>query len=1092
MILPSRKYLTLIVCLILNTTLIYGQNESVLKLVNPWIGTSDTRTPSLWGSEGGTYPGAVAPFGFVQLTPETGRGNSRGYDSQDSTIYFFSCIRHLTGYPNGSSGRIHIMPVYGQDSLEIANYSRPFNHSDEQATPGYYTVLFRDNGTRVEVSAAEHTGMFRFTFPANVIPKIRLTDLGKLESRSNSILIADTICHTVLSFSTDYSEKEKIPGGCILTFPAVEHGESSIILKIGVSLINRESSENNLEAETNGWDFDQFKERNQQKWTDALSVITVDDTSKINKTIFYTALYHSMLMPWIISDVKGNYKGADKVIHKVKGKHQYGGFSAWDTFRSLHPLLTLIAPDRQQEMLNSLLDYFQQAGSLPDGPMTGNHIIPIIVDSYFKGVVDFDPILAYNAMNASLTKAAVSKDFADYQELGYVPAIHSESVTKSVEFAYDDWVLSQFAEKVIGDPEGHTLLEKRSFNYQHHFNAQAMGLVPRNGDQYLIEPGNIGYKEGDQWSYSMFVPHDPRGLINLFGGDNEFAHHLDSALKNQLILFDNEPVLHVPYLFNYANRADLTQKWTRNLMKTHYTNRPFGLPGNDDHGAMSSWYVFSAMGFFPQCPGRALFDLGSPIFKSVTINLSNGKKWVINTKNNGEDHPYVKTIALNRQPYKKLWLSNDTILKGGVISFEMSKTTSLALNPDTDYIAPSETKQRSDFVISNTLFSLKHVAPDQEFFVTFKIQNRGSAGTKILRLLVDGEEFSKKNVFLEKDSAVVDSIACRLYPLGKRKIRIDNGKDQVVEVIKSVVSPATANWVTEIKSKTISNIDSSLKFTYLVQNKGGISETAVITTFADDTLFTKSSISLKPGERKQLTGQIKFKSAGFHTLKIGSKTIPIKIYSQNIDSKVIAINPESLVSGDTLTDQSGLRNQGILHRKTTEENPEIKNIKTDLNTFVEFPNSPSLDELDEKITVMAWVKPSHGRHQLSDIITKGDFISLQTHGAQSLSWFAGGWGRGSVSAKLPDDWINNWHHIAGVAEGKTLKIFIDGVEADSRSIDPPANLSSKARWMIGRNEEFPDQRFFYGFVNHFKIFVEPLTNEEIKAEMLKDNPNSEF
>ena len=188
MTLPPRKYLTLIVCLILNTTLIYGQNESILKLVNPWIGTSDTRTPSLWGSEGGTYPGAVAPFGFVQLTPETGIGSSKGYDFQDSTIYFFSCIRHSTGYPNGSSGRIHIMPVDGQDSLESINYKRSYTHSDEQATPGYYTVLFRDNGTRIEVSAAEHTGMFRFTFPANVIPKIRLTDLGKLESRSNSIL----------------------------------------------------------------------------------------------------------------------------------------------------------------------------------------------------------------------------------------------------------------------------------------------------------------------------------------------------------------------------------------------------------------------------------------------------------------------------------------------------------------------------------------------------------------------------------------------------------------------------------------------------------------------------------------------------------------------------------------------------------------------------------------------------------------------------------------------------------------------------------------------------------------------------------------
>jgi len=303
-------------------------------------------------------------------------------------------------------------------------------------------------------------------------------------------------------------------------------------MKLGMSTIDFKSTWMNLKTEADTWYFDQFKKINQKKWIDALSIIEIDDTSRVNKTIFYTALYHSFLIPWIISDVQGNYKGADGLIRKTKGKNQYGAFSAWDTFRSLHPLLCLIAPERQNDMVLSMLDQFEQTGRLPKGPMTGNHVIAIIVDTYMKGIRGFDSKLVYKAMKASLSSSSGSTDMSAYQELGYVPSSFTESVTRTVEYAYDDWALAQFAGIVMLEKDDYRELIQRRFNYRNLFDPGSLFLLPRNGNKFIPEPGNFGYKEGDKWSYSLFVPQNPRDLINLTGGNKEFMLRLDSALAN--------------------------------------------------------------------------------------------------------------------------------------------------------------------------------------------------------------------------------------------------------------------------------------------------------------------------------------------------------------------------------------------------------------------------------------------------------------------------------------------------------------------------------------------------------------------------------
>lgn len=338
--------------------------------VNPFIGTGKSNVITRWGSEGGVYPGAVAPNGFVQLTPQT---RAAGYDYGDQSILFFSCIAHFSGFPSGSSGDLLVMPVNGGFN------PRPFSHTDEKATPGYYSVLFRDNGTLVEATATGRAGMFRFTFMPHVVPQIFVSDSGWYKA--------------AVTFNEPYLSKEKVDKGYVVTF-APGFSEKVILLNVSASTVSKESAERNIAVELKPG-FDKIKEETYAKWEKALSVITVTDTSATNKTIFYTALYHSLLMPWIISDVDGVYRGADKQVHVVKDRVEYGGFSPWDTFRSLHPLLCLLFPDKQSEMVLSMLDIYQQTGFLPIETMTGNHAVPIIVDSYLKGVPGIDSILVW-------------------------------------------------------------------------------------------------------------------------------------------------------------------------------------------------------------------------------------------------------------------------------------------------------------------------------------------------------------------------------------------------------------------------------------------------------------------------------------------------------------------------------------------------------------------------------------------------------------------------------------------------------------------------------------------------------------------------
>ena len=344
--------------------------QSNSRYVNPFIGTDKSDVITKWGSEGGTYPGAVAPWGAVQLTPETRMHEPQGYYYSDSLIYFFSCFHHMSGFPGGSAGRFYVMPVADTTAFNIGKYASRFSHNSEIAKPGYYSVYLNNNNTRVEATASDRCGVFRFTYPAGIQPFLFVS-----KDRSN----------IAMRFNTAVAEEQIVDDGKILSFKSAPDAPTIIEMQLSNYYVSEESAGRNIGMETGTDSFDKVYQKTAVKWEEALALVSIDDPSEKNKTIFYTALYHSLLVPWVISDADGYYRGHDgKIYHS--DHTQYEGFSPWDTFRTLHPLLSLLFPGRQKDMVLSLLDIYRQTGHLPTESMTGNHSVNIIVDSWRKGI----------------------------------------------------------------------------------------------------------------------------------------------------------------------------------------------------------------------------------------------------------------------------------------------------------------------------------------------------------------------------------------------------------------------------------------------------------------------------------------------------------------------------------------------------------------------------------------------------------------------------------------------------------------------------------------------------------------------------------
>ncbi|HZK65108.1 MAG TPA: glycoside hydrolase domain-containing protein, partial [Puia sp.] len=700
----------------------------------------------------------------------------------------------------------------------------------------------------------------------------------------------------------------------------------------------------------------------------------------------------------------------------------------------------------------------------------GNHSIPILVDSYLKGIKNLDSTLMYEAMKKSIVQGPfVQEDMVLYQQ-GFIPYPHSESVTRTVEYTYDDWALARFADQVMHDQTLSKQLMQRSRNYRNLFNPDELCLLPRKDNTFYHGTGNAGYKEGDQWVYTYFLPHHQRDLINLLGGDEHFIKGLDSARADKRIVFDNETLLHAPYLLNSTAYPYKTQQWVHDIMHNRYGNSPGGLPGNDDLGAMSSWFVWSALGLFPVCPGNPVYAIGTPLFREATLSLPEGKKWRIVSANNSGENYYVKSIAVNGESFHEKWLPHATLVQGGEILYNMDS------QPDKEKIPgfiPGETDSVLQVSLSGFSVREHRVKPDAPFWIRFTLHNEGATGTTIVKLHINDSLVIQKNCFIQHHTTTQDSISCRLYAYGRNRLKIEGLPSRELTVVRPAHPVKAVPQVTGLQATPVIRKGSRIYYNYIVKNTGGDKQKFIIPALLNGKPVLRDTVVLNAGDScKRIHAIAPDLKQGLYALQVMNTTTKIRICAIAADAIVLDI-PDEIHFTEKAKDVSGFGNDGF---------------PSDEGNYTSLPHTASLDSNGTTLTLMAWIYDPGDKRKLTDLLAKGDNHVLQLKGSAGLSFFAGGWGRGDCTVALPGDWRNQWHHIAGVCTGTDLRLYIDGALKGTTPLEEVVNLNVAAGWSIGGNEEFPLDRSFDGKMKGVKIFTALLDEAAIKAIYQKEKP----
>lgn len=714
-----------------------NQLNSPADYVNPFLGT---------GGHGHTYPGVSLPFGMIQLSPDTrleGWDGCSAYHNTDSVIYGFSHT-HLSGTGCSDYGDILIMPVKGRVELDNYGFRSGFDKTTEKASPGYYEVELKKPGVKVELTTTLRTGMHRYTFKDSnetgividlkhrdivLESKLKVTGVDEVEGiRISQAWASRQVLYFVIRFSKPMTGCRLQSGGKSLSNTNEANGtdikalfsfglksDEPLELKIGISAISAEGARNNLIKENPGWDFDKTVQQAMNTWNRELGKIEVEGGTKDQKTVFYTALYHSMLSPNLYMDADRQYFGRDHKPHTAEGFDYYTVFSLWDTYRAEHPLLSLIDRKRTNDFINTFLRQYKEGGKLPvwelssneTGCMIGYHSVPVIVDAYLKGIRDYDTGLAFAAMKNSAEMDELGLKY--YKTMGYIPSDkEGESVSRTLEYAFDDWCIAQMA-KETGNTMDYGVFIRRAQHYKNLFDASNGFMRAKSNASWFVpfDPAevNFNYTEANAWQYSFYVPQDISGLMELMGGREKFAVKLDSMFsassktsgREQADIsgmigqyaHGNEPSHHMAYLYDYAGQPWKTQELIHRICSELYRNDPDGLCGNEDCGQMSAWYVLSAMGFYPVVPASGVYAIGTPLFPKVTIHLENGKTFIIEAKDIGPENYYIKSAMLNGNIYNKCYISHSDIMQGGLLSFNMSA------KPDTTWGT-----RRSDIPVS--------------------------------------------------------------------------------------------------------------------------------------------------------------------------------------------------------------------------------------------------------------------------------------------------------------------------------------------------------------------------------------------------------
>lgn len=693
------------------------KTNSLSSYVNPFIGT---------GGHGHTYPGATMPFGMVQLSPDTrldGWDGCSGYHYSDEYIYGFSHT-HLSGTGVSDYGDILLMPtnapILNNGADGKPGYRAHFSHENEIASPGYYSVHLDSTNINVSLTVTERTGMHKYQYPSKENQFLILDLDHRDELLSHEINVNSATSISGHRFSKAWAEDQRLYFYMTFSKPiknwdfkfekspnkrAFEFDNPNndpIYVSVGISAVDIEGAKNNLFQEIGELSFDDIKQVAHETWENQLEKVVVESNNEQHKEVFYTSLYHSMLAPNLYQDFDGRYRGMDLEIHKNEKHTNYTVFSLWDTYRATHPLFTIIEQERTNDFINTFINKYEEGGIMPiwdlsanyTGCMIGYHAVPVISDAYLKGITGYDAEKAYKAMKHSAMQNKLGLE--SYKQYGFIPVEkESESVSKTLEYAYDDWTIAQMA-KAMEKMDDYEYFSKRAQAYKNIYDPESKFMRGRIRNTWFspFDPYevNFNYTEANSWQYSFYVPQDISGFIDLMGGKQALENQLDSLFtakketsgRNQADItgligqyaHGNEPSHHMAYLYNFINKPEKTQQYVHQILTELYTNQPDGISGNEDCGQMSSWYVLSSLGFYPVTPGSNEYIIGTPLHPKATINLENGNHFTIIANNVSETNKYISSVELNGEKLKRSYIYHDEIMTGGNLIFEMSATPS--------------------------------------------------------------------------------------------------------------------------------------------------------------------------------------------------------------------------------------------------------------------------------------------------------------------------------------------------------------------------------------------------------------------------------
>ncbi|TAM93526.1 MAG: glycoside hydrolase family 92 protein [Chitinophagaceae bacterium] len=703
----------------------YAQQKNYTRLVNVFIGT---------GGHGHTYPGVTAPFGMVQLSPDTrmeGWDACGGYYYTDTAIYGFSHT-HLSGTGIRDYGDILLMPTTGSYQWKQDEYKSSFSHKNEHASPGYYQVYLNKYHINVQLTATERAGMHQYTFPAsagegNILLDLHhglgdrvlnswlriINDTTIIGLRQSAGWAHDQILYFALKFSRPFQQdelalnnepvnnKDSLSGENVKAyFTFNTEKEKKVFVKVGLSAVSPEGAMENLNTEMPGFDFNRIRNQEHEQWNKMLSEIEVKGGTKDEQIMFYTALYHCLITPNIYQDVDGKFRSTDLKVHQAHGFTNYTVFSLWDTYRAFNPLMTILQPKRVNDWINTFLAEYKYGGMTPTWELSGNethtmighHSVPVMVDAYQKGIRGYD---AEDAL-ASMENYDESDRYGlpKYREQGYLGEHDiSESVSRTLEYSYDDWCIAQMA-KMLGRVVDYKKYIQRAQFYKNIYDPSTGFFRGKVNDTWFtpFDPTEVNhfYTEANAWQYNFAAQQDVSGMIRLQGGRQKFADKLDtfftmsskmtgdvppdiSGMIGQYAHGD-EPSHHIAYLYDYAGMPWKTQQLVHQICTTLYFDDPNGESGNDDCGQMSAWLVMSDMGFYQVCPGRPEYAFGTPLFDQVKVHLSNGNTFTINAKNISGSNFYIQSVQLNWKKYSRSYITHDDILRGATLTFTMGSS----------------------------------------------------------------------------------------------------------------------------------------------------------------------------------------------------------------------------------------------------------------------------------------------------------------------------------------------------------------------------------------------------------------------------------